>query len=98
MKFQLAVSLLAALAAASPVAVFLEERQRTHPTPCININKPVLTSIVAPIGENELRSGSCHDITFIFARASTEPGYLVCHTTTGFISSLRIISKANCLC
>lgn len=70
MKFQaLIVSALAAVAAAAP-----------HPSANEAIDGDALPAIMArqSATSDELKNGACKDVTFIFARGSTESGNMVC--------------------
>ncbi|KFY13244.1 hypothetical protein V492_03390 [Pseudogymnoascus sp. VKM F-4246] len=70
MKFQsIVVSALAAVAAAAP-----------YPSANEAIDGEALPAIMArqSSSSDELKNGACKDVTFIFARGSTEPGNMVC--------------------
>lgn len=70
MKFQaIIVSALAAVAAAAP-----------HPSANEAIDGDALPAIMArqSSSADDLKNGACKEVTFIFARGSTEPGNMVC--------------------
>lgn len=79
MKSQFLLAALAGLAAATPVDV--EKRQLTGGDfGGISDLVDGLTGEGLALGEtnsNEVRNGECKPVTFIFARASTEPGLMV---------------------
>lgn len=78
MKIQLFIAALAGIAAASP----LQRRQEDEidfPTGLKQLRGALEEDgfDVFDINSNDLRDGPCKDITFIFARGSTEPGLMV---------------------
>jgi cutinase len=76
MKAQFLVAALAGIAVASPV----EKRQGIDFGSGISDLIDSLQSDgfgLLDINSNELRNGECKDVTFIFARGSTEPGLMV---------------------
>ena len=69
MKFQsLIVSALAAVAVAAP-----------HPATKESIDADALPALIARATDtsDDLKNGACKDVTFIFARGSTESGNMV---------------------
>lgn len=79
MKSQFLIAALAGLAAATPVEV---EKRQLGGGDFGGISDLVdgLTGQGLALGEtnsNDVRNGDCKDVTFIFARASTEPGLMV---------------------
>lgn len=79
MKSQFLIAGLAGLAAATPVAV---EKRQLGDGDFSGISDLVdgLAGQGLALGEtnsNDVRDGECKDVTFIFARASTEPGLMV---------------------
>lgn len=79
MKTEFLIAALAGLAAANPVDI---EKRQLDGGDFGGISDLVdsLTGQGLALGEtnsNDVRDGDCKDVTFIFARASTEPGLMV---------------------
>lgn len=76
MKTQLFIAALAGLAAASPVP---QSNEIEFPKGLASLKTGLKKDGFDLLGidDNELRDGDCKDVTFIFARGSTEPGTMV---------------------
>ena len=76
MKIQLLIAALAGLAAANPVP---RAEEIEFPDGLDDLESGLREGgfDLLGINDNELRDGECKDVTFIFARGSTEPGTMV---------------------
>ena len=94
MKAQFLVAALVGLATATPVDV--EKRQIDgggFGTGISDLTSGLLGQgfALGEINSNEVREGECKDVTFIFARASTEPGLMVRVPFLRYYMSLSLI-------